>query len=107
MYPFMRGVVRLMLMIVSVAILCGTMMAAGEKPKDKLVATSLLGQNEWQAGETASMAQQNTRRRAAAQGHCSLALPSFSFVMDAATTEVSADYTDCEDDGGKWLLWTG
>ena len=54
MYRFTRSMVRLMLISVSVAaIACATVIVAGGAPKPRLVATSLLGQNEWQAGETA------------------------------------------------------
>jgi len=54
MYTFVRSMVRVMLVIVAVAaIVCGTMLVAGGEPKARLVATALLGQNEWQAGLTA------------------------------------------------------
>jgi len=55
MYPLMRNVVRLVLLTAAVGavVVCGTMLIAGGAPKPTLVATNLLGQNEWQAGETA------------------------------------------------------
>ena len=55
MYALMRSVVRLVLLTAAVGavVVCGTMLVAGGAPKPELVATNLLGQNEWQAGETA------------------------------------------------------
>ena len=58
MYPFVRGMVRSVLVLVAVAVaVCGTMMVAGGEPKanpeSQFRATSLLGQSEWQAGQTA------------------------------------------------------
>ncbi len=55
MYSFVRSMARLVLLTAAVGavVVCGTILIAGGAPKPALVATNLLGQNEWQAGETA------------------------------------------------------
>lgn len=55
MYSFVRGMVRVFLLtaVVGAVVVCGTILIAGGAPKPELVATNILGQNEWQAGETA------------------------------------------------------
>ena len=53
MYTLVRVMARIALAALVAGLACAALAAISEQPKSKLVATTLLGQNEWQAGQTA------------------------------------------------------